>query len=843
MDGNADIDGFVASNRSASFLKMVMSEAARGLSDDSADSGIAAADDAAESFIEEGIDEMNDNNFKLDVVTPGMSPSLRLAPANISLKEDYAVRFATELVQNQEEEEEEEEEEDWKAGPFRRLMPQDPYGESEEKKVEGEEEEVHAQEEEVQAQEEEEHAREEGGGEEQEANEEETSNSSYHGDSNDSRWAKLWILSTMMRPFKRKLDSPAASPRLRGGLSNNRNSILTKFGSILSTKAKQTEERKELQNSTMQFRNPAFEFCSKAAIGASKRRKGSFFYAAKKRPGLRSVVPIIGMDFEESTDNSSTLRVTPEKKRKPENMSDWVLDIDSGLYQHFYLLLVFLVLMMACSLPFQFVFSERGGTIPAPTGAKVLNCVINVVYIIDFLLSFHLTYVNKKGETVTDLSMISEHYMSSHSFKVDLLSAIPFDFVCLFTEALWWGSYIKLVKTARLLSLMNLRRLSDNQTVVNVGRIVWVMVLFVIATHIMACAWFQISLYEEKYLPNNHSWMKNKMVSILKEQLSDQQEEADTDDSMKLHEYTCQDGGVSFVSGNECFTVFRQYLLSFYVVMLILVQDSVDPTTEIECLFAIIFGLFGMVVAAILVGQTADIVASLHRSESRFRSKLDDVTEQLKNLEINSRTRKRVFEYLDYMWDINKGLNRESILGELSDNLRREVLVSVHGDVIRKIPFFDCDKIPELLIHLVGLLKSSYYLPGDVIVHEHEKTVDSSCMYFIVHGSVAVYHMKRPESILHVMGKGDCFGEYAFIARGSRRTASVCAATNADVDSLMFSDVDKLTKVFPEMKGQMEKELKTQMAFTGECDVCACLLYFILIIFLFFLWFCFQRVS
>ena len=67
----------------------------------------------------------------------------------------------------------------------------------------------------------------------------------------------------------------------------------------------------------------------------------------------------------------------------------------------------------------------------------------------------------------------------------------------------------------------------------------------------------------------------------------------------------------------------------------------------------------------------------------------------------------------------------------------------MHGDVIRKIPFFDVAEIPELLIHVVKLLVSSYYLPGDVIVHEHEKTVDKSCMYFIVHGNVAVYHMAK----------------------------------------------------------------------------------------------------
>ena len=159
----------------------------------------------------------------------------------------------------------------------------------------------------------------------------------------------------------------------------------------------------------------------------------------------------------------------------------------------------------------------------------------------------------------------------------------------------------------------------------------------------------------------------------------------------------------------------RMYLLSLYHVMMILMQDSIMPSSELECLFSIAFGLFGMVVGAVLVGQTADIIRNLHRAEARYNEKMDDVTEQLKNLDISRQTRSRVFEYLEYTWTVNRGLNRNAILGELSENLRNEVLVSVHGEVIKKIPLFDTDGIPELLVHIVGRLKSSYYLPGDVI--------------------------------------------------------------------------------------------------------------------------------
>ncbi|GMI04558.1 hypothetical protein TrLO_g110 [Triparma laevis f. longispina] len=591
---------------------------------------------------------------------------------------------------------------------------------------------------------------------------------------------------------------------------------------------KKQQEFEELKSSVGQFRNPVFDNSISRSSGVTHSQTKSLrlragIYGSRTRMRKGSIVPEDIMEINRvrrSREGEEVMDVviTPQEKRRPENMSDWVWDRDSHTYQRWYLMQIFLIILEACILPYQFVFWEKGGTVDAPYFWTVIHFFISLFYIADFYFSFHLTYVDKKSEVVIDLDLIRKNYVGCLRFYLDIVAALPFDFVRLFTVVWWWASYVKLVKSFRLLQVMRLKRLSDNQTVVNLGRIAWVLVIFVVVMHIMACMWFQLSVYEEKILSNNHSWMRQRFQDIAETtKLNEGHSEEEIQD-MTLEDYSCGigQGGLSLISNAECFTQFRQYLVSLYAVMLILMQDGIDPTTEIECLFSIVFGLFGMVVGAVLVGQTADIIGNLHRAESRYRNKLDDVTEQLKNLDIDSKTRRRVFEYLDFIWTVNKGLNRESILGELSDNLRNEVLVSVHGEVIRKIPLFDIDEIPELLVHVVSLLKSSYYLPGDVIVHEHEKTVDTSCMYFIVHGNVAVYHMKQPEDILHMMTKGDFFGEIAYLARGARRTASLCAASNSDVASLRFTDVDYLTKLFPEMKSRMESELKKHMAFTVE---------------------------
>ena len=571
-------------------------------------------------------------------------------------------------------------------------------------------------------------------------------------------WGSLRILSLLMRPFRESararnhfnsdassnlsdVDDNDESGSLAGdqlessldknkvtqmlskvGLTKKRRESLKDVAARANTKHKQDLEFEELQNSVGQFRNPMFE--TKLSIATSARMK-SGIYKSKSRLKKNAIVPddIMNITQEMSIiENSNVMTeqtsIKPHFREKPTNCTEWVLDSDSKTFQHFYLFIIFIILAEACVLPFQFVFYEKGGNEDSPYSYKVYHFLVTLCYILDLYISFHLTFVDKKSEVIVDLSMISQHYVASSEFKFDIVSAIPFDFFGLFIDDFWWWTtYIKLFKTFRLLNLKKMKRLSDNQTIINIGRIMWVLVLFVVVMHIMACMWYQLSFYEEKYLDDNHSWMRHKLEGIIMAQSREERGFGDptVDDDYSpgmekmtehatLDEYTCSsldsNNGIKLVSTNECFTQFRQYLLSLYAVMMILVQDGVDPTTEIECLFAITFGMFGMVVGAVLVGQTAgkkrrrngrqrryphsnpfvfafvsprfpslrfatDIIGNLHRSETRYRNKLDDVTEQLKNLEISGQTRRRVFEYLDFIWTVNKGLNRERILGEL----------------------------------------------------------------------------------------------------------------------------------------------------------------------------------
>ena len=61
-------------------------------------------------------------------------------------------------------------------------------------------------------------------------------------------------------------------------------------------------------------------------------------------------------------------------------------------------------------------------------------------------------------------------------------------------------------------------------------------------------------------------------------------------------------------------------------------------------------------------------------SEASAKTKLT-LYYSAQSLNINADTKNRVFDYMEYVYTLNRGLKREDVLRELSDSLRSEVLV------------------------------------------------------------------------------------------------------------------------------------------------------------------------
>ena len=64
----------------------------------------------------------------------------------------------------------------------------------------------------------------------------------------------------------------------------------------------------------------------------------------------------------------------------------------------------------------------------------VIDSVVDVVFFIDIMLNFHMTFVGPEGEVVSDPAIIRINYLKSW-FVIDLLSCLPYDVFNAFNDA------------------------------------------------------------------------------------------------------------------------------------------------------------------------------------------------------------------------------------------------------------------------------------------------------------------------------------------------------------------------------------------------------------------------
>jgi hypothetical protein len=76
------------------------------------------------------------------------------------------------------------------------------------------------------------------------------------------------------------------------------------------------------------------------------------------------------------------------------------------------------------------------------------------------------------------------------------------------------------------------------------------------------------------------------------------------------------------------------------------------------------------------------------------------------------------------------------VVNTLPDSAKRELLSHIHEHVVRTNPLFRICRDPAFISSIVMCLKSSRFVPGDVIIRIGDI---GSQMYFLVEGSVNVY--------------------------------------------------------------------------------------------------------
>ncbi|MBV96240.1 Potassium/sodium hyperpolarization-activated cyclic nucleotide-gated channel 3, partial [Eschrichtius robustus] len=158
-------------------------------------------------------------------------------------------------------------------------------------------------------------------------------------------------------------------------------------------------------------------------------------------------------------------------------------------------------------------------------------------------------------------------------------------------------------------------------------------------------------------------------------------------------------------------------------------------------------------------------------------------------------TRQRIHEYYEHRYQ-GKMFDEESILGELSEPLREEIINFTCRGLVAHMPLF-AHADPSFVTAVLTKLHFEVFQPGDLVVREGSV---GRKMYFIQHGLLSVLARGARDTRLT---DGSYFGEICLLTRG-RRTASVRADTYCRLYSLSVDHFNAVLEEFPMMRRAFE---------------------------------------
>jgi len=528
----------------------------------------------------------------------------------------------------------------------------------------------------------------------------------------------------------------------------------------------------------------------------------------------RTSVEVLERLREEESTKKQRMEAAKKKKRKGrENLDDdddCVYDVTPPLFPEDFLFsenygyfkktwtlgVLLLVVFSTIIIPMEFAFPNETFTPDA------IATIIDIIFIIDVVLSFRTAYTDANGEEVFDKESIKRNYMKTW-FSIDLIACFPLELLV----SLWNNQQnsaqkddakakilLRLLKFPRLLRMGRLFKYLERMKYAGCWRIFRLILGLVIVAHWTACVFYAL-LQDEFTTHDGQTW------------------------DLYVEDYNNRVG-----TGD-------QYINALYAALSMLIGEGVDPNTPLQKMFAFAINIFGAVVMAIIIGNMSLVLQNKNAMSSIFSSKVDQVADCMRAMKVSPKLQEKVLGYYDYLWQRHRLVStHHSFVDELSPCLQNEVNLDLNMDVIQKCGLFrsllmngkklegmmNQEIADHILVQVVTNLGREVYLPQDVIIQQGETGRE---MFFLIKGDVAVEQMSRfdenGEPItkrLVVLHEGAYFGELALLKEHARRAASIVALTPCDVRVLRKVDFDQICDDFPALRQYLQAEADRKYA-------------------------------
>ncbi len=394
----------------------------------------------------------------------------------------------------------------------------------------------------------------------------------------------------------------------------------------------------------------------------------------------------------------------------------------------------------------------------------LLDFLCGIIYVTDVMIQSRTSYL-KDGILEDDTDNMMNRYTQSWQFYIDVISAIPMDWIYILMKLSCPPLYLhlpKLLKLYRLKSVFD--RTESRSHFPNVSRVVFLLHNMVAIIHWNACIYYSLSQWIGF---GSDSWV-----------------------------YPAWNTTESAHWGE----VSRQYIYSLYwsTLTLTTIGDLPHPQTNVEYIFVIFDYLIGILMFATLVGNVGNIIANTQKNKAKFQTKMDNIKVYMKKTSVPEHLREKVIKWFDYLWTHGHPVDDQHVLNTLPDKLKAEIGIYVHFETLKKVDFFSvCE--PGLLWELVVRLRTQVYSPGEYVCRKGDVGRE---MYIVNIGKLEVM-AQEDGLVLKEMIHGEYFGEISVLNLGTgkshrRRTAFVRSVGFSTLLCLSQSDLLDVLKDYPE---------------------------------------------
>jgi CRP-like cAMP-binding protein len=417
------------------------------------------------------------------------------------------------------------------------------------------------------------------------------------------------------------------------------------------------------------------------------------------------------------------------------------------------LLLILLASFEAVLVPFQLAFE-------AGVGMSGLSLAIDIFFIADVVFTFRCPYwalTRSSALTlVTVPSMIAVRYLK-RTFLIDVLSSIT-----LFLPDNVGFRSLRLLRTLRIRFLsVTLRQLAESTTNRAKGRSLFSHYLSIVPRSVWEFMNVCLTIYFCAHIFGCLWWLTTR--------------------AQEIGSWWNADG----IDGNDKATA---YLASVYWALTTTTTvgyGDIRPVNDTERLVACITMICGTTMFSYIIGTVNRLARNPSGGGVRRTIKLQSINDYLEEGRVAGRLRDSIRAHMRHVIWWRSAYDEDEFLRCMPSNLRNQVLLQVHGEIIEKIPILQkCTLCAQAMV--AWHLRPHVYMPGEDI---YESNRLSQGLYFVMKGIAEAFTASSgsEDRVLAIIPAGKFFG-YSWQILGSTTDMDVAVRAFTGVHIMLLSN-------------------------------------------------------